>query len=61
MGLPPDPVIFTLIFLGTFALYTCDRLSDYDNESDWKNAPGRTLWVASHLKWLQVVPVSAQP
>lgn len=54
MGLPPDPVIFILISLGTFALYTCDRLGDYDNESDWKNAPGRTMWVASHLKWLQV-------
>lgn len=55
MGLPIDPVILTLIFLGTFALYTCDRLSDYDNESDWTNAPGRTKWVVSHVKWLQVI------
>eukprot|EP00884_Botryococcus_braunii_P012258 jgi/Botrbrau1/21032/Bobra.0144s0044.2 len=59
MGLPIDPVILTLIFLGTFALYTCDRLSDYDNESDWKNAPGRTKWVISHVTWLQGMVLSS--
>ncbi len=54
IGIRVDPVVLILIFLGTFSLYTCDRLGDYKDTADLKNMPGRSRWIADHATALHV-------